>query len=273
MNQGTLTKLFFDAVERHAGRPAAFRSKVGGEWKSLPHREAEARVRNLSLGLRELGVAPGDRVSLISENRPEWAIADYACLCARAADVPIYPTLPAKQAEYILRDSGAVAVFCSTAAQLAKVLEVRGALPALRHVIVFDDSAKRDGVTTLAEVEEKGRAAAGRYPRFKEEALTVGPSDLATLIYTSGTTGDPRGAMLIYDNIYSNVKAGLEVMPVGAGDEALSMLPLSHIFERMVAYTLFHAGVVISYAESFEAVAANLQEGKQVGRASGRGRG
>jgi long-chain acyl-CoA synthetase len=262
MNQGTLTKLFFDAVERHAGRPAAFRSKVAGEWKPLTHREVEARVRNVSLGLRELGVAPGDRVSLMSENRPEWAIADYACLCARAADVPIYPTLPAKQAEYILRDSGAVAVFVSTPAQMAKLVEVRGNLPNLRHVIVFDDNAKRDGALTLAEVEEKGRAAAGKYARFKEDALAVGPNDLATLIYTSGTTGDPKGVMLTHDNIYSNVKAGLEVIPVGAGDEALSMLPLSHIFERMVGYTLFHAGVVINYAESFEAVAANLQEVK-----------
>jgi long-chain acyl-CoA synthetase len=262
MNQGTLTKLFFDAVERHAGRPAAYRAKIGGEWKPLTHREVEARVRNASLGLRELGVVPGDRVSLISENRPEWAIADYACLCARAADVPIYPTLPTRQAEYILRDSGAVAVFCSTAAQLAKVLEVRSALPALRHVIAFDEDAKREGVLTFAELEEKGRAAAGKYPRFKEEALAVGPNDLATLIYTSGTTGDPKGVMLTHDNIYSNVKAGLEVMPVGPGYEALSMLPLSHIFERMVAYTLFHAGVVINYAESFEAVAANLQEVK-----------
>jgi long-chain acyl-CoA synthetase len=262
MNQGTLTKLFFDAVERHAGRPAAFRSKVAGDWKPLTHREVEARVRNVSLGLRELGVAPGDRVSLMSENRPEWAIADYACLCARAADVPIYPTLPAKQAEYILRDSGAVAVFVSTPAQMAKLVEVRGNLPNLRHVIVFDDNAKRDGALTLAEVEEKGRAAAGKYARFKEDALAVGPNDLATLIYTSGTTGDPKGVMLTHDNIYSNVKAGLEVIPVGAGDEALSMLPLSHIFERMVGYTLFHAGVVINYAESFEAVAANLQEVK-----------
>jgi long-chain acyl-CoA synthetase len=262
MNQGTLTKLFFDAVERHAGRAAAFRSKIGGEWKPITHREAEARVRNVSLGLRELGVAPGDRVSIISENRPEWAIADYACLCARAADVPIYPTLPTKQAEYILRDAGAVAVFCSTTTQLAKVLEVRASLPGLRHVIVFDDSAKREGVLTFAEVEEKGRAAAGKHPRFKEEALAVGPNDLATLIYTSGTTGDPKGVMLTHDNIYSNVKAGLEVIPIAAGDEALSMLPLSHIFERMVGYTLFHSGVVINYAESFEAVAANLQEVK-----------
>ena len=105
---------------------------MGDRWVALTHTDVEERVRAISLGLRELGVRPGDRVSILSENRPEWAIADYACLCARAADVPIYPTLPTKQVEYILRDSGAVAVFCSTDAQLEKVLEIRSGLPALQ---------------------------------------------------------------------------------------------------------------------------------------------
>ena len=148
--KGTLTRLFFDALERHRGLPAALRHKVGDRWVALTHSEVEERVRAVSLGLRELGVSPGDRVSILSENRPEWAIADYACLCARAADVPIYPTLPAKQAEYILRDAGAVAVFCSTAAQLAKVLEVRANLPALRHIIAFDP-ATQAGVMSFAD--------------------------------------------------------------------------------------------------------------------------
>ncbi|MGH7731729.1 MAG: AMP-binding protein, partial [Candidatus Eiseniibacteriota bacterium] len=204
MNTGTLTQLFFEAVERHAGLPAALRAKVEGTWKAITHREAEERVKAISLGLRELGVRAGDRVAILSENRPEWTLTDYACLSARAADVPIYPTLPAKQAEYILRDAGAVAVFCSTAAQLGKVLEVKGNLPGLRHVIVFDAAAKRDGVLSLADVETKGRAAAPEYPRFKDEALTVRPDDLATLIYTSGTTGDPKGVMLSHHNIWSN---------------------------------------------------------------------
>ncbi len=262
MSTGTLTKLFFDAVERHtaAGMPAAYRHKVDGRWVTITHREAADRVQALSLGLRELGVQPGDRVSILSENRPEWALSDYACLCARAADVPIYPTLPAKQVEYILRDSGAVAVCCSTPVQLAKVLEVRAALPALNHVIVFQADAKRTGVLTLAEVEASGRAAAGRYPRFKAEALEVRPDQLATLIYTSGTTGDPKGVMLTHNNIYSNVQSAVQIMPVVARDECLSMLPLSHIFERMVDYTMLQAGVIINYAESFDTVAANLQE-------------
>ena len=263
MATGTLTRLFFEGVEKHAGagRPA-FRHKENGRWVPLTHHEVVERVRAISLGLRELGVNAGDRVALLSENRPEWALTDYACLCARAADVPIYPTLTAKQSEYILRDSGAVAICCSTAEQVAKVLEVRGGLPALRYVIAFDAGAKRDGVLTLAEVEAKGRAAAAKYPRFKEDALAVQPNDLATIIYTSGTTGDPKGVMLTHNNIWSNVQGSIRVLPIAAGDECLSMLPLSHIFERMVGYTVFQAGVVITYAESFEKVAQNLQEVK-----------
>ena len=264
MNRGTLTQLFFTTVDRHAGLPAAFRSKVGGAWVSITHREALERVQAISLGLRELGIKPGDKVAIISENRPEWALTDYACLCARATDVPIYPTLTAKQTEYILRDSESVAAFCSTAAQLDKILQAKGALPGLKHIVVFDGgaAAQRPGVTALAALEAKGKAAAPKHPDWKQEALRVGPEDLATLIYTSGTTGDPKGVMLSHYNIWSNVQASLQMIPIGGDDECLSMLPLSHSYERMVDYTLFQAGVIINYAESFDTVAANLQEVK-----------
>ena len=264
MNRGTLTQLFFTTVDRHAGLAAAFRSKVGGAWVSITHREALGRVQAISLGLRELGIKAGDKVAIVSENRPEWALTDYACLCARATDVPIYPTLTAKQTEYILRDSESVAVFCSTAAQVAKVLEVQGALPGLQQIIVFDGDAAagRPGVISLAALEGKGRAVVSRHPNWKAEARSAGPEDLATLIYTSGTTGDPKGVMLSHHNIWSNVQACLQMIPIGSGDECLSMLPLSHSYERMVDYTLFQAGVIINYAESFDTVAANLQDVK-----------
>jgi long-chain acyl-CoA synthetase len=264
MNRGTLTQLFFTTVDRHAGLPAAFRSKAGSAWVSITHRETLERVKAISLGLRELGIKPGDKVAIISENRPEWALTDYACLCARAADVPIYPTLTAKQTAYILHDSESVAAFCSTKAQVDKVLETRGELPGLKYIIAFDADAAagQPGIVALAAVEAKGRAAAAQHPRWKEEALTVGPDDLATLIYTSGTTGDPKGVMLSHHNLWSNVQAVLQMIPIGSGDECLSMLPLSHSYERMVDYTLFQAGVIINYAESFDTVAANLQEVK-----------
>lgn len=262
MNRGTLNQLFFTTVDRHAGMPAAFRSKVRGEWVAITHKETAERVQAISIGMRELGIQPGDKVGLISENRPEWALADYACLCSRTTDVPIYPTLTAKQTEYILNDSESVATFCSTAQQVDKILEVKGQLPGLKHVIVFDSSAKRPGVLTLEELEAKGRKAVSKYPDWKRDALAAQPDDLATLIYTSGTTGDPKGVMLSHYNIWSNVQAVLQMIPIGGGDECLSMLPLSHSYERMVDYTLFQAGVIINYAESFDTVAANLGEVK-----------
>ena len=257
---GTLTRLFFDAVEQHASQPAAFRYKAGGVWTPVPHREAAERVRAIALGLRELGIKEGDRVAILAETRLEWALVDYACLCARAADVPIYPTLPANQVEYMLRDSGAAAVFCSTAAQLAKVVQLRSGLPALKHVIVFEPDARRDGAITLADVEAKGRAATARYAGFKDEAVAVRPDDLATLIYTSGTTGTPKGVMLSHNNLWSNVVASVEALRLTGGDSCLACLPLSHIFERMVDYYFFHVGVTITYAQSIDTLSQDLRE-------------
>ena len=259
MSKGTLTQLFFDGLDRFkpGGRPA-FRAKRGDAWQAVTHQEAESRVRAISLGLLDLGVRPGDRVALLSETRLEWALVDYACLCAHATDVPIYPTLLTKQVEYILKDSGSTAVFCSTPEQVAKVAQIRTHLP-VKHVIVFDGPGG-DGVITLAELEQRGKAVEGKHPDWRAEALKVSPDGLATLIYTSGTTGDPKGVMLTHDNLYSNVQACIHILPISERDVCLAMLPLSHVYERMVDYTMYAAGVVICYAESFDKVAQNLRE-------------
>jgi long-chain acyl-CoA synthetase len=217
-------------------------------------------VQDLSLGLGELGVQPGDRVAILSENRPEWAIADYACLTARCTDVPIYPTLPSKQAEYNLRDSGATAIFVSSRQQMEKVLAVRDRLPALRHIIAFDEEARGPGVLSLEQVYACGRSARAHGANWQRDALAVGPSDLATLIYTSGTTGEMKGVMLTHGNITSNVTTCCGMFDFADDDECLSFLPLSHIFERMFGhYSMFHAGVVINYAEGVDTVAADMQ--------------
>ncbi len=264
---GTLTKLFFDACDRFGKKPAAFQYKKDGRWHDLPHAEILKRVRHYALALKRLGVKRGDRVAILSENRPEWAIADYACLALGATDVPVYPTLPAAQIRYILKDSGAVVIYVSSAVQLAKILEIKAELPALRHVIAFDPDATGGGaagVVGLAAHLESGATAdaAGEGARFKDDALAAKPDDLATIIYTSGTTGDPKGVMLSHDNIYSNVVNAIPQLDVGETDSALSFLPLSHIFERMVDYALFHSGVTIAYAESIDTLVVNLGEVK-----------
>jgi len=257
--KGTLTQLFFDGLDRFVPENrTAFKAKGRDAWHPLTHKDAEARVRAISLGLKELGVQPGERVALLSETRLEWALVDYACLCAHATDVPIYPTLLVKQVEYILKDCGATTVFCSTTEQVAKVNEIKAHLP-IKQIITFDAGASA-GVMTLDQLEKQGKAAESKYPNWRADALKVSPDSLATLIYTSGTTGDPKGVMLTHDNLHSNVAACINILPISAQDECLSMLPLSHVYERMVDYTMFAAGVVINYAESFDKVAQNLRE-------------
>jgi long-chain acyl-CoA synthetase len=257
----TLNELFLITMRRYAAKPAALRYKHGDRWLSFTHPEVEERVVNASLGFRELGLGPGDRIAILSENRPEWAITDFATLLLRAADVPIYPTLPARQIEYILRDSGAAAICVSSAAQLAKVREIRPGLPAVRSVIAFDRDATGPDVMPFTELLSCGRKALPRYPHWEMEAREVRPEDLATLIYTSGTTGDPKGVMLTHGNITSNVLASVNAFAFDGNDETLSFLPLSHIFERMAGhYLMIYAGATVAYATSLEAVAAEMAE-------------
>lgn len=257
----TLTELYFGALDSYLQRPVVMRRKIDGKWTDLSYQAFTDQVRETAFGLTALGINAGDRVAILSENRPEWAIADYACLADRCTDVPVYPTLPAKQIEYILKDSGAAAIFVSTQVQCDKILEIRGNLPGLKHIFAMDAGIRGGGVMAMAELQAKGRSSGLDAGRWRTNALTVKPDDLATLIYTSGTTGDPKGVMLTHGNITSNVVAGLAVLGLASSDECLSFLPLSHILERMAGhYVMAHAGVIINYATSIDTVAAELVE-------------
>ena len=258
---GTLNQLFFDAVSKY-NRPDALQVKVGGSYRPISHSEVADRVRRAARGLTSLGVRRGDRVAILSENRPEWAIADFACLTVGLTDVPIYPTLPADQISYMLKDSGAVAIFVSNKIQAEKIREIRSLLPALKTVIGFDEVP---GLTNLsmADLEKRGSQGDNKetMATYREDALAVKPDDLATIIYTSGTTGEPKGVMLSHDNIFSNVQASRKAIPFEGKDTGLSFLPLSHIFERMAGhYLMFATGTSIAYAESIDTVAANMVE-------------
>ncbi|HEX6628295.1 MAG TPA: long-chain fatty acid--CoA ligase [Gemmatimonadaceae bacterium] len=258
---GTLNKLFFEAAEKFK-KPDALQFKKDGAYRPISHSEVLDRVRHVARGLSSLGVRRGDRVAILSENRPEWAIADFACLTAGMADVPIYPTLPSDQIAYILKDSGAAAIFVSNKLQAEKIREVRAQLPALKSVIGFDDTP---GLTNLSIVELEKRGTPGEnretIATYREDALMVKPDDLATIIYTSGTTGEPKGVMLTHDNIYSNVEGARKAIPFEGEDTALSFLPLSHIFERMGGhYLMWATGTSIAYAESIDTVPVNMQE-------------
>jgi len=259
---GTLNALLFDAIERF-DKPDALQVKRSGAYQPISSRELADAVRQVALGLQEIGVNRGDRVAILSENRPEWVFADYACLTSGFTDVPVYPTLPAEQIPYILNDSASVAVFTSTPEQAAKIASVRSQLKTVRHVIGFGATKNPAEDLTLDELRGRGKAVDddSRRADYRARALAVKPDDIATLIYTSGTTGDPKGVMLTHDNLYSNVMASAAAVPFGGNDTTLSFLPLSHSFARMADYYLMiHTGSTISYAESMDTVAINLSE-------------
>ena len=232
----------------------------GGEIQGLSSKELFEQVRDLSLGLSALGMGPRDRIAIVSESRPEWLLTDLAVISAGAVTVPIYPTLSAAQARYILQDCGARIAVVSTRAQLEKVQEVRHQLPAIEAVILIDQEPadSSPSVLSFADVMQRGHARMmaewGTAREFRDAARQVQPSDLATIIYTSGTTGEPKGVMLTHSALVSNMLGGADALDVHQEDVALSFLPLSHAFERMVAYIYLLRGVTIIFAESFDTI-------------------
>ena len=261
---GTINALFFEAIARYDKADAMLYRGDDGRWKPISHLVVARRVRHVALGLADLGLVSGDRVAILCENRPEWAIADYGCLTACFASVPLYPTLPAEQLPHILNDSGSAAVFVSTPAQAAKIAQVRAQCPALRYVIGIDAGAGDGCDLTMAELEARGAGLDSheRARQWERDALAVRPDDLATLIYTSGTTGAPKGVMLTHDNFHSNVVAARKCVPFDRTDRALSFLPLSHVFEREGDYMFWSAGCTIAYVASIDDVPTALQEVK-----------
>jgi long-chain acyl-CoA synthetase len=260
----TIADLPFHIMGRVA-KPMSIGRCRGAEISGMSSREVFERVRDLSIGFSALGMASGDRVALVSESRPEWIFADLAVLAGGGVLVPIYPTLSAAQIRYILADSGARIAVVSTRLQLEKLQEVRHQLPALEAIVAMDAAAAAaasPSVLTLDGVAERGHTkmmaewGAGR--EFKDLARAVSPGQLATIIYTSGTTGEPKGVMLTHANLVANLNAGAKALDVRHEDVALSFLPLSHAFERMVAYIYLLCGVTIVFAESFETVGRDI---------------
>ncbi len=256
----TLVELFETAVARHP-RPDMLQSKKEGHWIAISSDEALQKVRYLASALAELGIGKGDRVAILSTNRPEWILADQAILRLGAVVVTIYPTLLSPQIEFILQDSGSVAVFCEDSAQGRKLDSVKANCPHLEHLFCIEPDNEFGGRSFDALVERGSELLSA-----DENALppaTVEAEDLATLIYTSGTTGEPKGVMLSHKNLVSNVLNSLKGFDLGPHDNCLSFLPLSHVLERMAGYYIMvQCGVGISFAESVDTVAENMLEVK-----------
>ena len=256
----TLTQLYRDAVSNRP-RSDMFRYKRDGRWVSVSTEDFDRAVGECAAALLVHGVEPGDRIALLSENRLEWAMTDLAAQRIGAILVPVYATLLAPQIEYILGDCEPVAVFCSTAQQVAKLDGIESSVPSIRLVVSFEPADRANGLT-LERLRDLGRRnVESRSEEIDTRSDAVEPDDLATIIYTSGTTGPPKGVMLTHGNIVGNVNAGLQVLDVTPADVCLSFLPLSHILERMAGhYLMIGAGASVNYAESIETVAADMGE-------------
>ena len=255
----TLAQLLTHSVTAYP-KPDFMLYKKSGAYAPIPAAEFGASVKHLALGLRDLGFEAGQKLCILSENRPEWTMADFAALSCGGLTVPIYTTLVSEQIRYIIDDSDATVVIVSNADQWKKVEPLRTGLTKVRRYITFAEEAPA-GVLTIEEVMARGRAAAAAEPGlFDGLVARVKPADEATLIYTSGTTGVPKGVILTHDNLLSNIKTASDIIEFSSKDTVLSFLPLSHILERMVMFTYIYKGCTVAFAESVEAVAQNLLE-------------
>ncbi len=261
----TIPHFCFEAFRRH-NKSDALAFKIENVWNYLNGNEIIERVKRIAFGLAAMGVKAGDRVAIISENRPEWSFVDLAILSLRAVNVPIYTTQAVEQIRFILENSGAKMLFVSGKKLWKHAENAVQSVERIEKIVFFDAEDKLEGnsrIITLAEVEIEGDAHARIDSDVFDNALAeIRADDLATIIYTSGTTGEPKGVMLSHENFVSNILAISKGLPIKSTDRSLAVLPLSHIFERTVFYVLCSNGVSIHYCSAFDQLASHLQEVK-----------
>ncbi|MDQ4123829.1 MAG: long-chain fatty acid--CoA ligase [Acidobacteriota bacterium] len=257
----TLAELFYRAAQNKS-RPDALNYKQHGKWQPISSEEMIRRAENIALGLCSLGLRQNDKAALLAANCPNWTLTDAACQISGIVDVPIYTTLNAAQVEYILRDSDAQVFFIENRSCYEHLREIEPFLSGLKKLVFFDsENIETENAIALAELEANGETLRVQQPDLiKRITAEIKPEHIATLIYTSGTTGEPKGVMLSHANLVSNVLDACERYDFSPDDTALSVLPLSHIFERTGMYVSLWNGVAVYYAESIEKAKENLAE-------------
>ena len=252
----------YERVLREHPKPDTLNYKRGGVWYSLSADEMLQRARHAALGLYELGIHRGDRVAIVSESCVEWVLADQGCIFAGAITVPIYPTLTPNQVEYIVNNCEARAIFVATRQKLAEIEDLLDESPTIEKVILLEPrAAETPGeVLSFDELQDLGRKLNETDPAvIRELAGACQPEDLATIIYTSGTTGEPKGVMLTHSNMVSNIIDSSNHLDFGETDSALSVLPLSHSFERQAMNMYLHHGMSVHFG-SIDTLGENLRE-------------
>jgi len=254
MDPQTLNDIFFAIVERRQHPTMLVRE--ASQWIPISAQTFYRDVTGVARALEEWCLAKGDRLAILSENRYEWAVVDFASLLLGLVVVPIYSTLTAQQAAYILRDSGAKVIVVSTEEQLQKVLSIRNQI-AVAKVVMMDPSQTADAFPMQRLMR---RGAAGHDGQIETRARTIGPGDLASIIYTSGTTGISKGVQLTHGNLTSNVLNSLNDFEIHPGQVSVSFLPLSHVTARHADIALLYRGVTLAYCSSFEELPQALLE-------------
>src|SRR5256714_7011176 len=256
----TLPEVYLCVARDHA-KLNTLNYKHGAVWHSISAAEMVQRAQDVAVGLYSLGVRKGDRVAILSESCVEWVLTDQGCLFAGASTVPIYPTLTPPQVEYILKDCAPRVLFVSSRDKLSEVERAVRNCESIAHVVLFEsENDSKPGQLTLAELEQQGAELAIVQPKLSTElTLALQPEDLATIIYTSGTTGEPKGVMLTHANMVSNLIDSSNHLEFGDQDTALSVLPLSHIFERQAMNMYLHHGMSV-YFGSLENLGESLRE-------------
>ncbi|MEO7029295.1 MAG: long-chain fatty acid--CoA ligase [Acidobacteriaceae bacterium] len=231
--------------------------QTGGEWKPITSQQMYGRVRAMVGALKSWGVQAGDRVALLSENRWEWAVADFATLAMGAVDVPLYQTLTPEQMGFMLNNSGAKVVIVSTREQYDKVVAA-GELSLVERVVVMDQGSFPNA-ESFAGIMQRAPELEQKDAAFDAMVKAVKPGDLATIIYTSGTTGDPKGVMLTHGNLASNLRYSTDGLDVRKGDISISFLPLSHVTARHLDYALYTLEVVLAYNPKIDNLAKAMK--------------
>jgi long-chain acyl-CoA synthetase len=255
MNIKTLNEVFLAVVERNSDR--VMQTRESGAWKPISSAQLQAQVFATARQLQAWGIGKGDRVAILSENRPEWAIADFATLLLGAIDVPIYATQIAEQCVYLLQHSEATIAFVSTRKQYEKIASIQHQTKVARIVIMDDAPDLTDAVPMQSFLRN---AVPGADAELEDLARAIEPDDLATLIYTSGTTGTPKGVMLTHGNLAANLSVSLDMFDVGKDDLCVSFLPLSHVTARHLDYAMMSWGVPLAYCPSIDDLLRTLGE-------------
>lgn len=257
----TLAELFLEALKNH-NRADALNFKKDGKWFSISSDEMLSRAENIALGLYSIGIRQGDRVAILSANSPDWTITDAGCQLSGLIDVPIYTTLASDSVQYIINDSGAKVFFLQDKEIFERLKEILPDCRTLEKIVLFESAeVSAENSMSLKDLEKLGENLRVEKPDLiKELSRNINKDDIATLIYTSGTTGEPKGVMLTHRNLISNVIDCAMDFTFSEKDIPLSVLPLSHVFERTGMYLYIFNGMGVFYAESIEKVADNLKE-------------